>query len=745
MIDPSQVRVTDDTPWPALLVQDGNHAGAAWVSVHSRRDPKRDAARQLDAAGADASSVLIVIGLGLGYLLDVLEERDWRGAVVALEPEPALADRHLLRRDWGTWTGARRLTVVRGPEYANLDALAPGLDPNQAEVVVVINPTLARLNRQGVEDALRRATGLWFGARANQEAKRQNGGRYLLNTLRNAPAIAREADAGALLGRFAGVPAILVAAGPSLDRNLPAIARGRDRALVVAVDTALRPLLAAGIEPDLVVGVDPTEANARHLAELPRCGTTYFVSEGSLDPEAWRAFEGRTFAFRVTGTQPWPWLQAGGVDRAKLRAWGSVLTTAFDLTLGMGCDPIVFTGADLGFTHDRPYARGTTYEEEWTREQAWGQTLEESWAMRLGSWPDLREPGVDGGPVRTAAHLVAFRDWIAAEAAKATGRTIVNATPGGILVGDGIALQPVERALAGSTPLAPSVRSHIADAYRTSAHPTARLSPPTIGHIDGWATSVGLDRESIVNAVDRTWSASAVDAARAEGDSRTRRPWWSDRPVTHDANDRTPASSTTTSPDPSSSDRSSSDDEYLHQLAAAGPLTLVRLRAPEQDLLAELRAHVPAVLGGSTLAVVDELGTSVGTQVRRALDELLCERPDLSLEYRRFVDHQARVSVLRAIAAHADPGGFQADAGKWHPDHRAVADRLVPLLMETFAPRSIVDIGCGAGYWLQAFASLGAMRLGGVTPHTPEDGPSLAPVVRSWMRHAPLGRIPPPA
>ena len=33
--------------------------------------------------------------------------------------------------------------------------------------------------------------------------------------------------------------------------------------------------------------------------------------------------------------------------------------------LGLGCDPIVFTGADLAYTDGLLYCRNTTYEPEW--------------------------------------------------------------------------------------------------------------------------------------------------------------------------------------------------------------------------------------------------------------------------------------------------------------------------------------------------------------------------------------------
>ncbi len=429
------VRLDTIGPWPAALVR----VGDAWVSVHSRRDPVAEADRMLTRHySGTLPRTIAVAGLGLGFLLDALEQRHFTGRVVAAEPLPALADALRERAVAQAWMAAGRLALVTAPAFEGSAELWKTFDDPTADASVLVHPVLARtcpVESSGAQSVLERAQ---FAARANAEAKRENAGRYLLNTLRNAPAIAAEGDAAALTGSFCGVPALLVAAGPSLDRNLPDIIRYQDRALIVAVDTALRPLLGAGIRPQLVVAVDPTDSNARHLADLPPCPETYLVAEGSLDPEALTHFAHRTFFFRVGDHDPWPWLREQGVDAGRLRAWGSVLTTAFDLALSMGCDPIVFAGADLGFTGDRPYARGVTFEEDWQRMVDWGQSLSDLWHRAIDARAIVPENDVHGALVRTAPHLIAFRDWIVREAAEHRGRRIVNATNGGILRGAGI-------------------------------------------------------------------------------------------------------------------------------------------------------------------------------------------------------------------------------------------------------------------------------------------------------------------
>lgn len=637
-------------------------------------DPIADADRWLAGAAIERSNVLFVIGIGAGHVLAALDRRGWRGRVIALE----LA---------GTTLAPPRpnVPVLVGPAYDGLDRAVLDVEPDVEHPVIVGDPALIATRRDDVVQASRLIVKAWFGARANQDARRRFAGPYLLNTLRNVPAVASEGDAASLVGAFPGVPAVVVAAGPSLDHVLDEIAAVRDRALVVAVDTATRPLLGAGIAPDLVVALDPSEVNATHLTDLPPCPETVLVAESSLDTHAIAAFRGRIVMFRVADHHPWPWLRSAGLDRHLLRAWGSVLTTAFDLTLQMGCDPIAFVGADLAFTAGRPYARGTTFEDEWRRAQAWRQSLEASWAERVAAWPETFDTGVHGVPVRTAPHLRAFRDWIVTEAGRAAGRTVVNATGDGILVGPAIQQRRLTDAMAQRPRLVPEVRARLA-ALRVTAQPVqpSPLPPPS-------------------EATERTWMAVTGVSADAIRDAL--------QPPTPPADAVGPAPATPETP-AVADDR---DAAFLRELVAVSSVQIVTLTAPDHDLLGELRQRTTGLPAGEAVVIVDDLGLGQSAQVRRAVDALLCERDDLRLDYRRFVDHASRLTVLYGDAAQRTPPPSEADADKWTPDHRAIAERLTPHLARVLQPRSAIDLGCGAGYWLEALKAHGVADVHGLS------------------------------
>jgi hypothetical protein len=404
------------------------------TTIHGR-DPQREAERivagLLDGREAD---LLVVIGLGLGFLLDALERRSWNGRVLAIEPEPETVAAMRTRRELAAWTAGDRLRILTGPAFEGATECWQWFGDGSTEPPLYVHPVFERIRPAEVVAARGVLQRIRFDAASNAEARRRHGARYLLNTLRNLPAIASQPDVTRLTDSASGKPAVIVAAGPSLDSSLAALREIQDRVLIVAVDTALRPLLAGGVRPHAVVAVDPSEANGRHLTELPACEDTFLVSEGSIDPFAVSTFRGRTYFFAVSDHQPWPWLRGMDAGVGRLRAWGSVLTSAFELVLAIDADPVIFVGADLSYPGERPYCRGVSFEEDWQRRERFGEPLEQQWRAAVDQWPLILEPDVSGVPVRTAPHLVAFRNWLV-EQTQQRSRRFINAGGAGILRG----------------------------------------------------------------------------------------------------------------------------------------------------------------------------------------------------------------------------------------------------------------------------------------------------------------------
>jgi hypothetical protein len=403
----------------------------------SHRERVEQAGRWLDSrlGGGAVPPLVVLIGLGDGFVLDAIARRSPDTRVLALEPDPRHAQRFLSADAWRPWRESGRLVYLTGPDYAGADQAWRIFPAGVTSPAVIPHPELAV-----GEDAIRAAQTLKriiHGVAANADARRRFAPAYLVNSLRNLPAIAAGGDVRDLTGAYPGVPAIVLGAGPSLDAAIAWLRTVNNRALIIAADTALRPLLAAGIAPHLVAGLDPGTHNTRHFLSLPECADTWLLAESALDRDATAVFDHRTLWFRAAHHHPWPWFNDLGLDAGQLEVWGSVLTAGFQAARLAGCDPIVMAGADLSYPGGQPYARGTTYEFDWATWVASGFDLNDVWAAALSTESGEEAIDIHGAPIRTTVPMISVRDWLVAQAAR-SGRRIINASGSGILYGASI-------------------------------------------------------------------------------------------------------------------------------------------------------------------------------------------------------------------------------------------------------------------------------------------------------------------
>jgi predicted O-methyltransferase YrrM len=112
------------------------------VQLNGRR-PADEADRWLGAVLGDRDpAVIVVIGLGLGHVLDALERRDSRASVVAFEPFPEALPHFHARRGWSAWLDTGRLQIVTAPTFAGGKEMWTALAPIELPPVLVM-PALA--------------------------------------------------------------------------------------------------------------------------------------------------------------------------------------------------------------------------------------------------------------------------------------------------------------------------------------------------------------------------------------------------------------------------------------------------------------------------------------------------------------------------------------------------------------------------------------------------------------------------
>ncbi|MFZ5427651.1 MAG: 6-hydroxymethylpterin diphosphokinase MptE-like protein [Thermodesulfobacteriota bacterium] len=229
-----------------------------------------------------------------------------------------------------------------------------------------------------------------------------------------------------LLGAFTGHAAILCAAGPALAQSLDFIRANSDRALVIAVNSAVKPLLAAGIRPHFVVINDTSIGSEPTLAGLPPMDGVTLVPH-CLSTTGGGSFGDIRFFGNFPG-QPFP-------KRDSLLLHGSVITTAFALAEYMGCVKAVLAGVQLSSPdpYCMNYAAGSQHEAH--ASGARGEGLSRR-------WPELYPvTAADGSRMFTTLNFLDAAQWFADRIRQAS-LEVINLCPASILRGPGIAFDP---------------------------------------------------------------------------------------------------------------------------------------------------------------------------------------------------------------------------------------------------------------------------------------------------------------
>ncbi|MBU1231051.1 MAG: DUF115 domain-containing protein [Proteobacteria bacterium] len=276
----------------------------------------------------------------------------------------------------------------------------------------------------------------------------------LVHAYENLPDYAACPDIDAIKGQFPGETAILVAAGADLAGKLDYLRANQDRAVVIAVNSALKTLVAAGIKPQFCVVNDTSLQVSRTFEGLPLLRPVMLVAH-SLSHLGGAVFPQKFLfgAFRPDVFGPKP----------NLRLHGSVLTTAFSLARHLGCKGAVLVGAQLSSSD--PWSLSYVSGES-------GRGVTPDSLQLTQRWPQLYPVRNRFGQQRyTSLNFLDVKHWLAEEI-RQSGLRVVNTTRETI-----IDMEPVEYdeapAITPTGRLAQALRQAYSARRRAAAFPAA--------------------------------------------------------------------------------------------------------------------------------------------------------------------------------------------------------------------------------------------------------------------------------
>lgn len=238
---------------------------------------------------------------------------------------------------------------------------------------------------------------------------------FLRNALINAPLVHDGISISSFFGELQNKPILIVAAGPSLNKQLPLLAEYQQYFNILSVDTVWPILDKYGIKPDLVFALD-----SRSKPSWPRnCvadETCFSVDIGCAPNLVWSHDQNHLFS--STSEQIRGLLETLGVHVDVLATGGSVATSAFNFARSLGGNPIILIGQDLALTGGKDHADGYLH--------VYSDALLKA---RADSGFDVE--GYYGDRVKTETQLLYYKTWYEEQVKDFPDVMVINSTEGG--------------------------------------------------------------------------------------------------------------------------------------------------------------------------------------------------------------------------------------------------------------------------------------------------------------------------
>ncbi len=158
------------------------------------------------------------------------------------------------------------------------------------------------------------------------------------------------------IGKFPKeLPGIVVAAGPSLEKNVELLKKAKGHALIIAVDTAVKTVMRHGIIPDMVISID-NHKPVRHF-EVAGLAKVPFLAEMAMNTEVLEFLQPEKLIFYSADTPVWGKLfKEVGSEIRQIYAGGTVAIDAMANLVEWGFQTIIMVGQDLMLTDNKFHA-----------------------------------------------------------------------------------------------------------------------------------------------------------------------------------------------------------------------------------------------------------------------------------------------------------------------------------------------------------------------------------------------------
>ena len=398
--------------------------------LHSMYDPEKEASILAKEVEENSDIDLVfVIGIGAGYLVNALRKIKSQKKIAVIEPSISffnilinsfpianiLSDKDITffigadeTKDIETFVSlnsTKKVRILITRSYINIF---------YNEVVFYQKATLDIVDKKIINiNTLARFEKLWA-----------------YNISGNVSSILFNYGANKFFGKYKNTPVIVVSAGPSLSKNINKLKSMSNKAIIVAVDTAIKPLSLASVIPHFIITIDPQKKNAKYFRGVDT-SKSILIAESSIDREVLDSHKGELYFLESIFPLASLFMKPLG-KRGEIRMGGSVSTAAIDFALKLGSKTIIMVGLDLSFPNHQTHVKGSYHEEDFFTQINKLDSYDSRIYTVLVQGNLVKEKNIYGENIFIDSRFQMYRNWYENYIKDNSDIKFFNATEGGV-------------------------------------------------------------------------------------------------------------------------------------------------------------------------------------------------------------------------------------------------------------------------------------------------------------------------
>lgn len=359
--------------------------------IHNKLNPLGEAQEIFSMATNEPVAIHVIYGIGLGYLFQVAC-RNSLGTVILYEPDLNILKIAFTLVDFSEDIAKNDVFVTDNLEDTSYEIYKKSNTLNTPQLLSL--PSVRELDSEGFEELVKILQEIVGSYSLDLKFTKEKFYPSLKMLIQNMPSLINEPPLARFRGIFKGKTAVVVSAGPTLDRNIEALKKNRDKYILFTVGTAVKTLYQKGLKPDFLCIIETY--NSSKQVEGLDLSDVYFITEPYASPEL-RKFEYKKIFSHISANSPINnfWAEICGENIEEYWTKGTVSYTAINSARILGCSKIVLVGQDLAYVAGQCYSKDSAYKDlvcEYNSEnQKWEITVKdfEAFASAISPAADI--------------------------------------------------------------------------------------------------------------------------------------------------------------------------------------------------------------------------------------------------------------------------------------------------------------------------------------------------------------------